>query len=391
MFSPAAVSADSEGQQTVAAIADRIYLLFGPILAVLVLSGLYNAWFAVGSFDAMITTTYGRLFSAKLVLLLILLFRYITPPRHGKDTGRFAADFLSRTRVDALVVLGVLLSVSLLIHVIPARHQVHLEHTKQLAEHSRNAASEPEPVISIATSPARITAGSPVSMTVSIRGPEGEPFKRLVLSHERILHAIIIGKDLDVFAHIHPEDLGPLTDVMLKSATFPIRYTFPKVGDYLIGFDFAAGDEAYSRTVSVSVADAPGMGKPEADLSATRNFGEYQVSLSTSPDPVRAGSESTLKYIIRKNGAEVNNLAPYLGASMHLAVVPVSLKEFIHAHGVTKGESHADHVHAAPPPSRFGPEIRAEVVFPSKGIYKVFSQVKHEGTILLFDFMIDVQ
>jgi len=76
---------------------------------------------------------------------------------------------------------------------------------------------------------------------------------------------------------------------------------------------------------------------------------------------------------------------------MHLAIVPVDLKGFIHAHGVTRGESHSDHVHAAPPPSRFGPEIRAGVVFPARGIYKVFSQVKHEGKVLLFDFMIDVQ
>jgi len=393
IFSPAAVAADTADSagQTVANVADRIYRFFGPVLTVLVLTGLYNAWFAVGSFEPLITTTYGRLFSAKILLFLILVFRYIAPPRHGKDTGLFAAKFLGRTRVDAVVILGVLLFVSLLIHVIPARHQAHLEHLKEQAAQSRNAASRPEPVISLETSPARIAAGSPVAMAVSIRDPKGEPFKGLMISHERILHAIIISKDFEVFAHIHPEDLGPLTDEMLKTATFPIRYTFPKVGDYLIGFDFAADDEAYSRTVPVRVAEAPGMGEPKTDLSATKNFGDYQVSLSTLPEHVQAGSEASLRYVIRKKGSDVKNLAPYLGASMHLAIVPVGLKGFIHAHGITKGESHADHLHAAPPPSRFGPEIETEVVFPVKGLYKVFSQVKHEGKVLLFDFMIDVQ
>ncbi|MGC2061973.1 MAG: hypothetical protein WA610_03280 [Thermodesulfovibrionales bacterium] len=390
ILSPTAVSADSAGQQIVAGIADRLYLFFGPVLAVLVLSGLYNAWFAIGSFEALVTTSYGRLFSAKLFLILVLMVRYIAPPHHGKDTGRFAASFLSRTRVDAVVVLGVLLFVSLLIHVIPARHQAHLEHLKQLAERKSNAASQPEPVISLATSPARIAAGSPAAMTVSIKDPKGKPFRGLARSHERILHAIIISKDLGVFAHIHPEDLGPVTDEMLKKAAFPILYSFPKVGDYLIGFDFATADESYSRTVSVKVTDAPGMGAPATDLSAAKNFGDYQVSLTTSPEHVKAGTEATLRYAIRKNGRDVKNLEPYLGASMHLAIVPVDLKGFIHAHGVTKGESHSDHMHAAPP-SRFGPEIETEIVFPVTGIYKVFSQVKHESKVLLFDFMITVQ
>jgi hypothetical protein len=77
---------------------------------------------------------------------------------------------------------------------------------------------------------------------------------------------------------------------------------------------------------------------------------------------------------------------------MHLAIVPVDLKAFIHAHGEIPGEHHEhhDHLHSVPP-QRFGPEIDAEVVMPAKGVYKIFSQVKHQGKVLLFDFMVDVQ
>jgi hypothetical protein len=132
------------------------------------------------------------------------------------------------------------------------------------------------------------------------------------------------------------------------------------------------------------------MGEPASDFSFAKNFGDYEVTLTTAPEHVQAGSETTLRYIIKKNGKEIKNLQPYLGASMHLAIVPVDLRGFIHAHGVTKGESHTDHMHADPP-SLFGPEIEVETVFPAAGTYKVFSQVRHEGKVLLFDFMIPVQ
>jgi len=45
----------------------------------------------------------------------------------------------------------------------------------------------------------------------------------------------------------------------------------------------------------------------------------------------------------------------------------------------------------AHPPKKFGPEIDAEIVFPSKGVYKIFSQASHRGKVLLFDFMVKVE
>jgi hypothetical protein len=73
-------------------------------------------------------------------------------------------------------------------------------------------------------------------------------------------------------------------------------------------------------------------------------------------------------------------------------VVPADLRRFIHAHGIIPGESHTalGHVHVESS-ERFGPEIDAVVVFPVKGIYKIFSQVKHRGKVILFDFMVNVQ
>ena len=104
-----------------------------------------------------------------------------------------------------------------------------------------------------------------------------------------------------------------------------------------------------------------------------------------------AGTEEKLDYVVRKNGAEVLDLAPYLGAAMHLAVVSLDLKTFIHAHGIVPGTGpHNDHLHLSTP-ARFGPEIEAHVLFPSPGYYKVFAQFKHQGRVILTDFMVHVE
>jgi hypothetical protein len=181
---------------------------------------------------------------------------------------------------------------------------------------------------------------------------------------------------------------------MLRKATFPLRFTFPKAGRYIIGLDFATAEGSYSKTADINAAGQPRMGDPKIDFSTEKDFGPYHVTLKTASDNIKAGGETTLRYLIKKNKKSVTDLSPYLGAPMHLAVVLADLKQFIHAHGIVPGESqtHVDHMHMhAEPGEKFGPEIESVVVFPVKGVYKIFSQVQHQGKVILFDFMVKVQ
>src|SRR5207244_4425680 len=57
-----------------AAIATRRFSTLGVLAVVtLVVTGLINAWFLVGSFPALIETSYGRLVSTKMVLFAIIV------------------------------------------------------------------------------------------------------------------------------------------------------------------------------------------------------------------------------------------------------------------------------------------------------------------------------
>jgi putative copper resistance protein D len=126
MFSASKVADNAEQQHIVSGIADRFYVLFGPVFAVLVFTGLYNAWVDVGSFGALLTNTYGRLLSVKLLIFAYLTSRYIAPPQKGKDEAAYVTKFLKRSRVEAFLILAILLFVSLFTQEVPARHAVHM-------------------------------------------------------------------------------------------------------------------------------------------------------------------------------------------------------------------------------------------------------------------------
>jgi putative copper resistance protein D len=403
----------------IAGVARRFSRIAGIAVGIIAITALYNAWAYVGSVEAIWTSPYGWTVFAKVILFSLLIplgafNRYVSVPLLLECGGAFRTErgmitraashifpryfrnpddltialrFKKIVRVEALLILGALLCAAMLRHEIPARHHFHIEHERQ-----RHATKGPTPVVNFETEPSKITAGTPVTITVRIKDPDGRPLQGLAVSHERILHTLIIGRDMRSFAHVHPEDAGPVTGEMLKQATFPLRFTFSKAGEYLVGIDFFAGDEFYSRMFRLSVAGKPAMVGPKIDFSTRKNFGDYRVTLAASPINIRTGEETSLQYTIEKDGKPVTDLNPYLGAAMHLAVVSDNLKQYIHAHGTVPGEPHAhsDHMHAKPP-KRFGPEIEADVVFPAKGIYTIFSQVKYHDKVLLFDFMVNVQ
>ncbi len=421
----------TEGLTAITGIGVHFSRIAGFAVGTIALTSLYQAWVYIGSVEALEETPYGNLVIAKAVLFLLLVIfaalnRYVilpslralaglpsqgkgisirfftlaTSPPARQRKGRMAVLwFLRSMRLEAVLMLAVLFCVAMLRHEIPASHFLHHDHSSGAgtrAGHIHGAASLPEkgsgPTVSLETVPAEINAGSPVKMKVRIEDQDGKPLAGLVRHHERILHAVIVGQDLRTFAHIHAEDLGPVTKTMLAHAVFPLQYTFPKSGYYLVGLDFATADKLYSDTILISVMGGPSMARPDIDLSRSKNFGTYRVLLTSSPEQIRAGEETTLIWHIEQNGEPVTDLRPYLGAPMHISVVSANLQRFMHIHGMLPGEVHGDldqghrTFHG-----RFGPDIESTVIFPAKGTYALFCQVNHEENVLLFEFMVEVR
>jgi len=136
-------------------IAGRFSTLAGVALAGIFLTGVHNAWFEVGSFQALWQTPYGQTLIAKLLLLLTLIFlgasnRYISVPllqqwaddplikrrviynlflagyvtsvKRKLDGTQLARQFMHKVWIEAILIVAVLICAALLQHEVPARH-----------------------------------------------------------------------------------------------------------------------------------------------------------------------------------------------------------------------------------------------------------------------------
>jgi len=238
-------------------------------------------------------------------------------------------------------------------------------------------------------------AGVPGELSFSIANEDGTPV-RLSVQHERLIHVIVISKDMTQFFHVHPDDLVPLTDADVQGGSFRLPFTFPRAGEYIIGVDYANGLSSRSEQVRVVVTGAPLQETGAATFPLRGSYEGYELSLQ--PGFPVAGTVATLVWRIQKDGKDVLDLAPYLAAAMHVAIVKDDLSEFVHAHGevhipgapLPKISSTSAHTHA-PPPSRFGPLVEAHPVFPTYGDYTVFAQFMHEGVVITAPFSVRVE
>ncbi len=215
------------------------------------------------------------------------------------------------------------------------------------------------------------------------------------------MHVVIVSKDESVYAHIHADDLHPLTQEELESSTYTLRYTFPKAGDYLVMVDYAHGLALESQQFTVHVAGAPAQAESSKEYPTEGVFDGYDVSLRY-PLPI-AGQVETIMYTITKNGAPVA-LVPYLSAAMHIAVLKNDFSWHIHAHGevhppgtplppiIVKNGQVIHSMAAMVVPDTFTSPIEAHMIFPTPGLYTVWGQFKTEsGDLVASAFTVRVE
>ena len=226
----------------------------------------------------------------------------------------------------------------------------------------------------------------PSDLFIELHDTNGKPILDLQKSHERILHVILISEDLEEFMHVHPEDNPAMEKLDIEG--FGVNITATKAGRYRVLVD--GNRLGIGEVYDIGWIEVKGEEEPvviQKNLSQNRVFDEYEVLLEKDPETFKSGEKVQLSYIIRdrKTGSPVFNIEQYLGADMHLAIMPIDLSTMLHTHG-TKWEPPT-----LPNAGIALPEIRADYVFPYPGLWKIYGQFQHKGKVVTTEFMVEVE
>lgn len=211
----------------------------------------------------------------------------------------------------------------------------------------------------------------PNEYNFSISKLSGETLKDFEITHTKLMHMIVVRKDLNFFQHLHPEFDSEKGMFSLKDLSFP------EEGEYRIFADFkpVGSKETITLHEDIKVGEVYepiALGSEER----TKTFEDFEVSLETHDD-LQTKAESMLMFNLSKNGEPITNLEEYLGALGHTVILKENTLDFIHAHPHEMEEQNGT--------------VNFMVEFPEPGRYKIFTQFQIEGKVLLTEFVVTVK
>lgn len=206
---------------------------------------------------------------------------------------------------------------------------------------------------------------------IKIQKNNGEPVEDFEVNHEKLLHLIIVSKDLSYFNHIHPEYKG--------GGVFEIGNDFPAGGEYRFIADFKpAGGDSMTKMEWIQVEGEPA---PAVPMVKETTFVDVADSKRVSLSVVGLGvnQETALTFTVEDEETDepVTNLEPYLGAIGHVVVLSEDGERYVHVH--------AEEDQGA------GPEAQFETSFPEADIYKLWGQFQQNGRVFTVSYTVNVQ
>ncbi|ALG10863.1 hypothetical protein [Kibdelosporangium phytohabitans] len=204
------------------------------------------------------------------------------------------------------------------------------------------------------------TPGTTTPFSFRITRSDGTALTAYDVEHDKRMHLIVVRRDLAGFQHVHPE--------MAPDGTWTVPLTLTQAGSYRALADFKpTGGKKLTLGVDLAV---PGVFQPVSyrDFRVSA-IDDYEVSLEGQLVP---GRSSRLMLTVRRNGQDVTDLQPYLGAYGHLVALRVGDLAYLHVH--------PDNTTTA------GPNITFFAEVPSSGKYRLFLDFKHGDKVRTADF-----
>jgi hypothetical protein len=208
--------------------------------------------------------------------------------------------------------------------------------------------------------PARTTflAGRPQRLSFRITGPGGAPITSYAVVHDKLLHLIVLRRDLSGYQHLHPS--------MTADGTWGIDLTLAEPGIYRMIADFTAlvGGKPVATTlggdltVAGDYAPAP-LSAPERAVAVDGLSVGYEGAPST---------QSTQPIMMSVAGPDHRPavLEPYLGAYGHLVVLRQGDLAYVHVH---------------PEAALVDGKVKFWLAAPSNGTYRMFFDFQVAGQV----------
>ncbi len=215
-------------------------------------------------------------------------------------------------------------------------------------------------------------------LRLQVADPEGKPVSEFVTVHERRFHLFVISRDLEYFAHVHPEQ------VERADGRFVLRRDqLPRMpaGAYMAIADVLP----YGGTIQMlhRAFVTPGYTGPVFDAPPRLKAGPADIVV----DGVRvhieadlaARKEGTVRFTLADaaTGAPMVDLEPLLGAPAHMLIVNPDLTAAIHAHPEETDTA--------------GPSVTFEPLMPSPGPYKLWVQFQRHGKVITAPFVVSAR
>ncbi|MDQ3576901.1 MAG: hypothetical protein M3443_04725 [Actinomycetota bacterium] len=201
----------------------------------------------------------------------------------------------------------------------------------------------------------------------TVVGPDGAVVIAFDQAHDKRMHLIVVRRDTAAFQHVHP--------TMAPNGTWAVPLNLSLSGAYRVYADFhPSGGEAVVLGVDLDVA---GDYQPKSyPQSTVAKVDDYEVRLDGDLVP---GQSSKLTLTVVRNGREVTDLQPYLGAYGHLVALRGGDLAYLHVHpdgAPGDGKTPA------------GPNVTFFTEVPSVAGYRLFFDFQHEGKVRTAEFAI---
>jgi hypothetical protein len=198
-------------------------------------------------------------------------------------------------------------------------------------------------------------------LVITLKDLNNNPVSDLEVSHEKLMHLIVVSSDLSEYRHLHPESVEP--------GVYQVNHDL-EAGEYKIFVDIKPKDLAYQVQPINFLLGNPdhshGHEELQPDTELVKQVGNHSVALL--PSSLEVNQEIQLTFDLNGETPE-----PYLGALGHVVILDETAENYIHVH------------------PHDGDEPVFETKFTKPGIYKIWAEFKFEGEVFVFPYVVDIK